>query len=122
MTDLGATLAWLLLVSGWFLRRRRSAHVPLVLSGITLDLAIVVFLEVTRGVVETTVQAPLSGTRWVHVASSLIAVLLYFPTLYLGFRMLRAAPPSAALRTSHRRVATLALVARTIGFATMWLD
>ena len=123
MNDALATLAFVLLVAGWTQRRRRERHVPLVLSGIALDLAMVVWLEISRGVVEKVAGAephvPFPAVRWVHIASSTLAVVAYLPTLWLGFRMLKT-PDDAGLRSRHAKVAMTALVLRTIGFICMW--
>lgn len=124
LNDLLATLAFVLIVAGWTQRRRRDRHVPLVLAGIAIDLTLVVFLEVTRGVVEKVAGAaphdPFPTMRWLHIASSSAAVVLYLPTLWFGFRMLRGAD-DAATRKRHAAVATLALVARSVGFVCMWV-
>lgn len=120
MNDVLATLAYLLLVAGWTQRRRRRRHVPLVLAGIGLDLALVVWLELSRGVVEKTMHDQFSVLRWVHIWSSTLAVVLYLPALWYGLRMLRSAAADADLRRRHALVATLALAARTVGFACMW--
>jgi uncharacterized membrane protein YozB (DUF420 family) len=123
MNDALATLAFVLLALGWTQRRNRARHVPLVLSGIALDLALVVWLEISRGVVEKVAGAephvPFPAVRWAHIASSTLAVVAYVPTLWLGFRMLRS-PGDAALRRRHAAVAVTALILRTIGFLCMW--
>lgn len=119
MNDALASLAFLLIVLGWTQRRRRARHVPLVLAGIGLDLALVVWLELSRSVVEKTMHDHFSVLRWVHIWSSTLAVVLYLPTLWYGFRLLRGAGGPDA-RKRHAVVATLALVARTVGFFCMW--
>jgi hypothetical protein len=119
MNDALATLAFVLLVLGWTQRRVRSRHVPLVLSGIALDLALVVWLELDRGVVEKTMTEQFSVLRWVHIWTSTLAVVAYLPTLWLGFRLMKA-PGDAALRRRHAAVAMTALILRAIGFACMW--
>lgn len=119
MNDALATLAFLLIVLGWTQRRNRARHVPLVLSGIALDLALVIWLEVSRGVVEKTVTQHYSLLRWAHIGSSTLAVVAYLPTLWLGFRMMRSSA-DAALRRRHAAVAVTALLLRTIGFICMW--
>jgi uncharacterized membrane protein YozB (DUF420 family) len=119
VNDLLATVAWLALVAGWTQRRVRGRHVPLVLFGIGLDLALVVHLEISRSVVEKTMTDHLPAVRWLHIATSAAAVVLYLPTLWLGFRMLRDAR-DPALRRRHRMVANAALVLRTLGFLFMW--
>ena len=119
MNDVLASLAFLLLVAGWTQRRNRARHVPLVLAGIALDLALVVWLELSRGVVEKTISEHFSVLRWVHIWSSTLAVVAYFPTLWLGFRMLRT-PADAVLRSRHAAAAMTALILRAIGFVCMW--
>lgn len=122
-TDLLATVAFVLLLAGWAQRRRRERHVPLVLAGIGIDLGLVVWLEVTRGVVEKAAGAvahqPYPGLRWLHIATSTLAVALYIPTLWLGFKVLRGAP-DPAVRKRHAAVATSALALRAAGFLCMW--
>src|SRR5262245_5337050 len=119
MNDALATLAFVLLVAGWSQRRTRARHVPLVLAAIALDLALVVWLEVSRGVVEKTMHDHFSVLRWAHIWSSTLAVAGYPTTRWPGFRMLRT-PADAALRRRHAAVATIALVLRAIGFVCMW--
>ena len=118
MNDALATLAWLLLVAGWAARRNRRVHVPLVLAGIALDLALVGYLEFSRHVIEKTVSEQFSAMRWAHIATSTIAVVLYIPTLILGFRLLRGG--DFVVRRRHAAVAVTALAMRTVGFICMW--
>jgi uncharacterized membrane protein YozB (DUF420 family) len=123
INELLATLAFVLLVAGWTQRRRRARHVPLVLSGMGIDLALVVWLEISRGVVEEVAgaapHAEFPMVRWAHIWTSTLAVVLYLPTLWFGFRMLRgAADPKT--RKLHAAFATSALALRTVGFVCMW--
>ena len=114
-----ATLAFGLLVVGWTQRRTRRRHVPLVLGGIGLDLALVVMLEIGLGVIGKAFHDEWSVLQLLHIGSSSLAVLLYLPTLGLGFSLLRGKGGLRA-RTLHLRVATAALAARTMGFLCMW--
>ena len=114
-----AAVAWLLLVAGWTARRRRRLHLSLVVPGILLDLAMVVALELERSVIEKTVSEPFTLPQQVHIGASLLAVLLYFPTVWLGLRLLFGRP-DPRVRVRHRRFAVTALVLRTVGFAFMW--
>ena len=125
-----ASLAFLLLVAGWTQRKRTSRHVPLVLSGMALDLALVVVLEVTRSVVEEVAGAkshePFSAMRQWHIATSSLAVVLYVPTFVCGRRLWRRTEwpsPAAreAARKTHAAFATSALALRAAGFVFMWL-
>ncbi len=114
-----ATLAWLLLIAGWTARRRRRAHVPLVLAGIGVDLAIVLLLEFQRSVVAGALEAEWTAFQITHIVASALAVVLYLPTLFLGFRLLRG-KPGPKTRRRHRNVAVAALALRTVGFVCMW--
>lgn len=114
-----ASLAFLLIVLGWTQRRTRKRHVPLVLVGIAIDLALVLILEFSRDVIGMTMEKDWSWMQWTHIGSSVIAVLLYLPVIWIGIAMLRgAAGPSAW--TAHRRLATTALALRAVGFSFMW--
>ena len=114
-----ATLAFLLIVAGWTQRRTRKTHVPLVMVGIAIDLSLVLILEFSRDVIGMTMEKDWTWMQWTHIGASVLAVLLYLPVVWLGISMLRgAAGPSA--RTAHGRLATTALLLRSVGFAFMW--
>lgn len=116
-----ATVAFVLLLLGWLQRRRRRTHVTLVLGGISIDLAIVVILELQRDVVAMSLRESFGVLQAVHIGASALAVVLYLPTLVLGFRLLRATAEGAArLRHKHARVAVAALLLRAVGFVCMW--
>ena len=114
-----AMLAFLLIWAGWFKRRVRRAHVPLVLAGIGLDLALVLILEFSRDVIGMTVEKHWTWTQWTHIGASVLAVVFYLPTLWLGFAILRGKIGPRTL-TLHKRLAEVALVCRTVGFCFMW--
>ncbi len=114
-----ATLACVLIVAGWAKRRTRSAHVPLVLGGIAIDLALVLILELDRSVIAQTSNVAFSWMQWTHIGSSVLAVLLYIPVVVLGIRLLRGTVRARG-RAAHRNLAGVALVARVVGFAFMW--
>ena len=117
--DLVATLGWVLLVAGWAARRNRRRHLLLVIPGMGIDLGLVLYLEVTRSVIERTVTETYSTVQQIHIATSSAAVLLYLPTIALGTTLAlgRGGP---ATRVWHRRCAVPALVLRTVGFGFMW--
>ncbi|MBX7137705.1 MAG: hypothetical protein K1X83_06945 [Oligoflexia bacterium] len=114
-----ATCAWLLLVLGYCQRYQRSRHVPLVLAGIGTDLALVLYLQITRGAVQKALAFDMTLLNQLHVGFSTAALLLYFPILYLGFRLVRG-DKSAALRITHARLARVCLGLRTAGFILMF--
>src|SRR5262245_32242012 len=48
-----AACAWLVLVMGYSQRKHRERHIPLMLIGIFMDIALVLYLQVTRGAIRT---------------------------------------------------------------------
>ena len=114
-----ASIAWILLVSGYLLRRHRQSHVRLVSSAIALDVALVLFLQVTRGAVQTALSFKLAVLQQIHIGFSTCALLLYIPVVVWGLKLLnnKATPQERVL---HKRVATAALILRTLGFAFMF--
>lgn len=113
-----ATVAWLLLVLGYIARRDRSRHVPLMLSGIGIDIALVTYLQLNRGAIQTALSFRMELLQQLHIGFSTGALILYFPVLYLGIKLIGA--PASALRRTHVRIATVALVLRTVGFVLMF--
>jgi len=114
-----ATVAFVLIWAGWAQRRVRARHVPLVVAGIGLDLALVLILEFQRDVIGMTMSEDWSWVQWTHIGSSVLAVLFYLPTIWLGVAILRGRATPATL-TWHKRLAEIALVCRTVGFCFMW--
>lgn len=130
--DAVATAGWLLLVTGWWFRRNRRMHLGFVLPGMALDLGLVIFLELTRSVIERTAgmdrsiaDAALTNVRsyntfeTIHIATSTAAVVLYIPTIWLGAK-LAWGTGGPGVRAWHKRCAIPALALRTVGFAFMW--
>ena len=114
-----ATLAFVLILVGAAKCRVRKIHVPLVLAGIGLDLALVLTLELSRDVIAMTVEKDWSWMQWTHIGSSVLAVLLYFPVVGTGVSILRGAKQRSTW-TAHRGLATAALACRAVGFGFMW--
>ena len=112
-----ATVAWGLLVIGYLFRKQRQLHVTLMLSGIAVDLSLVLFLEITRDAVQTALGSDVSLLEYVHIAASTGAVICYIPTLYFGWKLLGG---EIKYRKAHVRVAVIALALRTIGFIFMF--
>ena len=114
-----ATCAWLILVVGYSQRRHRERHIPLMLIGISIDIALVLYLQFTRGAIQTAVSFSLSLFRQLHVLASTGAFALYFPVLYSGWR-LASGEVTPGLRDRHVRVANIAMLFRTLGFLLMF--
>jgi hypothetical protein len=112
-----ATLAYVLLLLGLLARRRRRVHVPLVVSGILLDVGLVLSLQLERHAVQTAFSFSLGLLAQIHIGLSTVALILYFPVAFLGIRILLGHSSS---RTLHRRLALLAFSFRTGGFLFMF--
>jgi uncharacterized membrane protein YozB (DUF420 family) len=114
-----ATIAWGLLVVGFLKRRERKTHVRFMMSGIFLDLGVVIYLQITRNAVQTAAKLDLGLFPTLHIGASLIAVVLFIPTVFIGIKML-AGGDVAKLKPWHVRFAIPALFFRTLGFFFMF--
>jgi hypothetical protein len=112
-----ATTAWIALVLGYTRRKHKRQHIPLMLFGIFLDLALVLYLQWTRSAIQTALEFSLSIFEQMHIAFSTTALVLYFPTVYLGVRLLKGLS-NDKIRKTHRIVASSALIFRTLGFSS----
>lgn len=117
--DAVAVAGWVCLVVGWWHRRDRARHLRWVLPGMALDLGLVLWLEFTRSVIESTVEKPLGVLEGIHIGASLAAVVLYLPTIVLGVLLIRRRG-GRAVRVWHKRCAVPALALRTVGLAFLW--
>jgi len=114
-----ATLAYLCLVAGVVLRKKRRLHVPLMLTGMSSDVGVVLALELNRGALDTALSFALPILQQAHIGASLIAVLLYLPVIVLGGMRLRGRG-GAAHRLWHIRLGLTAFGFRSIGFVLMF--
>ena len=114
-----ASLAYACLWTGVIARRhRQTAHVRWMLSGLAIDVTIVVSLELSRHAVGTAVSGDMSPALLVHVWASTAAILCYLGAATLGTTVLRRGHPGL-LGHWHRRVGWTAMTARSLGFVTM---
>lgn len=112
-----AAFAWLCLVVGYFNRRHRARHITLMLAGIFIDIALVLYLQVTREAIQKALRFDLAILNQLHIACSTAALILYFPILYFGFRLMKG---DMSVRGTHQRIGTIALLFRTLGFTFMF--
>ena len=114
-----ATLAWALLVVGFLNRRNTSQHVRFMLAGIFLDIALVLYLQVTRDAIQKAASFSLAILEQVHIGFSTVALLLYFPVLYFGFSLLSKGP-DPKIFSRHKTCAVTAFIFRGLGFVFMF--
>lgn len=114
-----ASFAWLCLVIGYLKRKERSVHIRLMLIGICTDIALVLYLQVTRSAVQTALKFSLTAFQQIHIGFSTLALLLYFPVLFLGIQLIKGTG-SAHTKARHMVIAQTALILRTLGFLFMF--
>ncbi len=114
-----ATCAWLLLLIGYANRKNRRRHVPIMLTGIFLDVALVVYLQITRNAVQIALNFSLAVLQQLHIASATLALVLYFPILYLGSKLVKGSA-SNDQRLLHIKLGKAAIIFRTLSFGLMF--
>mgnify|MGYP007037809600 CR=1 FL=1 len=102
----------ILLVVGVLYRRRRRVHVPLMITAIALDLAMVLYIELSRGAVQSA-QSKMGTLMIVHIAISVLVLVLYGIHVYTGIRMLRG-----GTRRTHALIMPATLALRIGNFVT----
>lgn len=114
-----ATSAWVCLVFGYLMRKNKRAHIALMIVGISIDLALVFYLQLTRDAIQKAVGFDLGLGAQLHIIFSSIAGILYFPVIYFGYRLIKVGPcPRLLFR--HKALALPALAARSVGFFFMF--
>lgn len=117
--EVAATTAYVLLVIGVLVRKNRRIHPILMGSGIAIDTALVLILQVQRGVIQEAITESFSLLQRGHILSSTIAFALYFPVVTLGVRqLLKKGSPTE--RTWHIRLGITAFAFRSAGFVLMF--
>jgi hypothetical protein len=112
-----AAFNYLLILYGFLHRKsNRQRHVRFVVSGIILDLALVLLLQFQRDAVGTALSFKLSFLNQAHILTSTIATVLYFPMMITGVMLLK----KEHLRNVHRRLGTATILFRTLGFILMY--
>jgi hypothetical protein len=114
-----ASMAYTAMVLGIAFRKDRKLHGTLMGSAMMLDVGLVLFLQLTRDAVGTAMGPSLTPMQVLHVSTSLLAVLLYAPLVYLGLRS-KKGNASAAERRNHRLIGMGAFLFRTAGFLSMF--
>jgi len=102
-----------LLVFGVINRRRKSIHVPAMLSAFAIDLGMVVYLEVRRGVIESIPHREVTPLLIFHIVISVIVLVLYSTQAVTGFKRIRG-----DRGRSHRLIPWALLPLRMLNFIT----
>ncbi len=116
-----ATLVLVIIAVGLLVRRRRTLHVPLMLSAFVIDMSMLVAIEVSRKAVENAVDAVadhrMPGILLFHIVVSSVLVVCYFFMLWSGYRLLRR----GVGRRRHFVGACAFLICRAINYITSFM-
>ena len=115
-----ATIAYGCLILGLVERKKRNFHMSLMLTGISVDILIVLFLEATRAAIGTATGESLSVLQYTHIGVSLAAVILYLPIVIHGYFLSKRATHSEGMRHRHIVLGIVAFVLRSVGWVTMF--
>jgi hypothetical protein len=100
-----------------FRRRNPRVHLRIMTACFVADLALVLWIELSRGAVETVVTQA-HPIVWVHALISTGVLLCYLVMLNLGWRMTHG---RAALRRTHKRMGITFCVLRLLNYATAFV-
>jgi len=114
-----ASLAYFLMVAGLIYRTERLVHMRLMITSVTLDVLLVLILEAQRSAVKTAVVDSLSYSQYTHIIFSLLAVLMYAPAVYLGWKRYTGKSTDSQNKY-HRYVGLTAFLLRSVGYVFMY--
>ncbi|MBT4760605.1 MAG: hypothetical protein HOO06_02805 [Bdellovibrionaceae bacterium] len=116
-----ATFTLLLLVIGLlYVKISKHIHANIMKIAIIGDLALVLVLELQRSAIETAAGFNLEPLQIMHIIFSTLAMLLYFPTLYYGQKLLKSKKRDPKVFSKHMIVARAAFLFRLLGFILMF--
>lgn len=112
-----STMIVVLLAIGFANRGARRRHRALMLLAFSADLAMVVYIEATRGAVEKVV-AGVPALLWFHVVVSLAVLVCYVGMISLGTRLFAG---RYELRNWHRNLGVTFVVLRGLNYVTSFM-
>ncbi len=105
----------LILVAGYLNRARRLVHIPLMAGAFLIDSGIVLYIELSRGAIETA-GAKMSPLMVLHICISLAVLVLYVGQVITGIKNARG-----GISRWHAKAAIWLLVARFGNLITSFL-
>lgn len=111
-----SVLVCVMLVVGVLYRRNRRVHIPLMLSAFLIDLGMVLYLEIRRGVIESIPGRPMTPLLIVHISISTIVLVLYGLQIYSGIQNAKG-----RRKPWHAKVGATFLVLRLGNLATSFM-
>lgn len=113
-----ATFTYTVMVTGLIYRKQIKPHSFLMSIALFLDIALVLLLQIKRDAIQTAASFNLDFLQQIHIFSSLSAVVLYLPALYLGWSLFYG--KLTHLKDLHIKIGIVAFILRSIGFLTMF--
>ncbi|MDH5643018.1 MAG: hypothetical protein OEY63_02365 [Gemmatimonadota bacterium] len=101
----------------WARKRNRRMHYGLMLTGFSLDLGLLLFVELNRSAINRVVEADSSMVLF-HAGISTFVLLSYFVMIGLGVQLLKG---KVAVRGFHRNLAVVFAVLRISNFVTAFM-
>jgi uncharacterized membrane protein YozB (DUF420 family) len=114
MNHLVSGLAYVLIIIGMFSIKHRKRHRALMLAAFTIDMSLVLFLELTRDATGQALEFP-NGMLGFHISMSILTVILYFVLIPMGFKMYKG---NLEIKKIFRPLAYIFLLSRTLNFIT----
>lgn len=116
-----AVIAYILLACGLCVRKNRNLHAILMTAGVSLDFLIVISLQIAKHVMNTVSHQHLSSILVGHVLTSSIAIVLYIPSLLLGYQIFRHPETSVEFKPGYLKMIYTAFAFRTVGLILMFM-
>lgn len=104
-----------LLVVGYFNRRKRKIHIPMMLSAFVIDMIIVLIIEFSRGAIKTA-QAKMGPLMIIHIIISVSVILLYIGQIVSGIKKAKGGTCNW-----HGRTGLILLIARLGNLVTSFM-
>lgn len=105
-----------LMTIGIYLRKKRSAHIKVMLTTIVWDILLVLQIELNRGAILKASKAVSNAMILnIHVSIAVLTVIFYFAMLYTGRKMLQG---EMRFRPLHKKLGWSAWTLRILTFAT----
>ncbi len=119
MSVLFSTLILGIIILGLVYRHQPKKHVPLMLTAFALDVALVLYIELSRDAIHTfseSLRTPFEHQLLLfHIAVSVLTLVLYVVLTATGFKVLKG---RGELLKLHRNLAGLFVLARLVNYAT----
>ena len=112
-----STLIVSILIAGYLLRHRRAIHIRLMIAAFSLDLALVLVIELTRGAIRQAVSSP-PPLLLFHITMSVFSLLFYVAMAVLGNGVRRGRED---WRPYHRSFSWMFGVCRSANYITSWM-